>query len=90
MNFYTVHAIIWRSLAEIFATAEYFPRPFQKRTSSFLPFSLTLFVDLFVVCLFPVHKTENVEGHCGSIRHWSFLEWSLYVEEALRQKFTAL
>ena len=61
------------------------------RTTSFSYLSCsTLFVDLFVVCLFPVHKTENVEGHCGSIRHWSFLEWSLYVEEALRQKFTAL
>ena len=63
----------------------------KNRTTSFSYLSCsTLFVDLFVVCLFPVHKTENVEGHCGSIRHWSFLEWSLYVEEALRQKFTAL
>ena len=65
--------------------------PKRNSTTSFSYLSCsTLFVDLFVVCLFPVHKTENVEGHCGSIRHWSFLEWSLYVEEALRQKFTAL
>ena len=45
------------------------------------------------VCLFvyiTVHKAENLEGHCGSVRHWSLIQWSLYVEETLWQKFTAI
>ena len=45
------------------------------------------------VCLFvyiTVHKAENLEGHSGSVRHWGLIQWSLYFEETLWQKFTAI
>ena len=47
------------------------------------------FQRMFVLVLPIVHKTENLEGHCGSIGHWRLLKRCLH-KETLRQKSTAV
>lgn len=48
------------------------------------------FQRMFVLVPPIVHKTENLEGHCGSIGHWSLFERRVHLEETLWQKPFAL